>query len=77
MRGIATDRGVRWAESVARQRPDLLGRAWPELAGKALEMAVSKLAGLTADVRVLEGLLVHLQRGASRQWATLRAERDY
>lgn len=73
--GLAQHRGAMWAKSVARRRPDLLTQPWPELepGSRALEVAVSKLADVVDDVRVLERLLVELQAGAKRAWERARA----
>lgn len=70
-------RGERWATSIAARRPELLDEPWPALAtgGRALEIAVRKLADLTDDVRVLAALLIQLQDGAVRTWAKLAAKR--
>jgi hypothetical protein len=69
--GPAELRGETWAASVARRRPELLAEPWPELAGRALEMAVGKLVDMTRDPTVVEQLLIPLQRGARRAWARL------
>jgi hypothetical protein len=59
---------------VARRRPELLVRSWPALEGRALDIAVGKLAELSGDSRVIDGLLVDLQRGAERAWARVRSQ---
>jgi hypothetical protein len=70
--GVAQRRGERWADDVAELRPDLLGRPWPPLEGKALAIAVRRLADLTGDHRVVEALLPSLQIGAERAWGRRR-----
>jgi hypothetical protein len=70
--GVAQCRGERWADDVAQLRPDLLGQPWPALEGRALAIAVRRLADLTGDYRVVEALLPSLQVGARRAWARRR-----
>lgn len=73
--GAAAARGTRWAESVARRRPDLLDQPWPALEGKALDMALRKVDDLSDDPRVLEQLAVSVDRCARQRWEELRAKR--
>ncbi len=73
--GVASARGYGWANSVAERRPDLLDRPWPELAGRAAEIAAVKVADLTEDRRVFDRLLARLDAEARRRWEQIRAER--
>ena len=68
--GVARSRGIRWAESVALRRPDLIGKPWPD-DSRARAMARSKVAGISSDPRVAERLEGEVVREAARWWGRL------
>ena len=52
--GMGCSRGIAWAESVARWRPQLLQQPWPAHARGTAEPARSKVRDLSEDPRVIE-----------------------
>jgi hypothetical protein len=75
LRGVASCRGEHWAwtvaERVARRDP------WPPHEGRPAELARSKVADLTEDLRLRELLAVELARAAARRWRTTTTAASY
>lgn len=66
--GVAQSRGETWARSVARRRPDLRDQPWP-VDARSREVTRAKVADLSSDPRVAEGLVDQVLVGAVRAWA--------
>ena len=73
--GTASVRGDRWAERVARSRPDLLERPWPSHDGRAAELARKHVADLSADPRLIERFAAIASESAARRWRDLEVQR--
>jgi len=75
--GMARERGVRWAESVARRQPRHLAQPWPHNEGRPAELARAKVADLSEDPRIVERLAANVAEAAERRWTQLQgAARD-
>lgn len=66
-RGKAAARGYSWAEDVARRRPELLARPWPDT-DRARELAAAKVADFGEDPRVRAALVAEVMVSAARRW---------
>ena len=66
-------RGERWADEVARDRPELLSQPWPVHEGHAAELARAKVASLCDDAQLLDQLALHVAARAARRWHELRS----
>ena len=75
--GAAMLRGERWAESVARRRPDLRARPWPAYEGRCAEIARGRVHDLGRDPRLLDLLGSHVHAQAAAWWSgELERRRD-
>jgi hypothetical protein len=72
--GMASTRGISWAESVAKRHPELLGRQWPKHDGRAAELARSKVDDLCEDPHVVDLLAIEVSEQAARRWRQLQAD---
>jgi hypothetical protein len=74
--GMASTRGIAWAESVAERRPELLRQPWPTHDGRAAELARAKVDDLCEDPTVVDLLAVEVSKQAARRWRKLQVDPD-
>jgi hypothetical protein len=74
LNGMASTRGIAWAEGVAKRQPALLRRPWPKHEGRAAELARAKVDDLCEDPRMVDLLAVEVSKQAARRWRQLQAD---